>query len=101
MSDNKQNMTPEDKARRLREYKLNYQREYYSKRKANLDFMEKRRETTKNHYKYQRKTIDCPHCRLRHKPESERCVLIANAKRERLKQCILDSLTSEDSPPQH
>jgi hypothetical protein len=91
-------LTAEQKAERRRQYKLNYQREYYSKRKANPDFMDKRRETTKKHYNYQRKTIDCSHCRLRHKPDSDKCLLIVNAKRERMKQCILDSLETAVSP---
>ena len=98
MSDQKENsaMTPEERAQRRKEYKLNYQREYYAKRKANPNFMDKRRETTKKHYSYQRKTIDCSHCRLRHKPDSEMCLLLVNAKREKMKQCILDHLEKQE-----
>jgi hypothetical protein len=78
MADNQQ--TPEQIAEQRRlarqEYKRNYQKRYYAKMKTSTEFMDKRRETTKNGYKYTRKTIDCQHCKLRHKPNSQNCLLL-------------------------
>lgn len=71
-----QQLTPEEKRVRRSEYKKNYCREYYAKKKQDPDFMEKRRQTTRRNYNYARKTIDCPHCQLRHRPDSESCVFL-------------------------
>ena len=69
-------MTPEEKRICRADYKKNYCREYYAKKKQDPDFMEKRRQTTRRNYNYARRTIDCPHCQLRHRPDNESCVFL-------------------------
>ena len=71
-------LTEEQKQKlgRRQEYKRNYQKRYYAKMRESDAFMEKRRENTKDRYAYTRKTIDCPHCKLRHRPDSEHCLLL-------------------------
>jgi hypothetical protein len=92
MSSTNQQLTPEQKKELSNQRRKNYQRDYYAKMKRSQDFVEKRRETAKKHYSYSRKTIDCPTCMLRHLPESDKCLLLEQARRERMKQCLLDSL---------
>jgi hypothetical protein len=58
------------------QYKKQYSRDYYAKRRADPGFLEKKREYAKKHYKYARKTIDCPTCKLRHAPDSQTCILV-------------------------
>ena len=70
----------EQRRAKRQEYKRNYQKRYYAKMKDNKEFMEKRREVTKKSYSYVRKTIDCTHCKLRHRPDSENCLLLKQQK---------------------
>ena len=99
MSSTIENLTPEE---RRKEYKKNYQRKYYTKRKEaenGSEFLEKRRENSRKHYKYQRKTIDCPSCKLRHHPENPNCLVLIEARKQRITNCILDTLKNEYPPP--
>lgn len=101
MTDQQPTMTPEEKALLRREKKLRYQRDYYLKMKnSSPEFMNRRRQTTKKHYNYKRTTVDCERCGIRHRVDSEKCILVKNAKMEIMKQHIIDTLEGNSTPPQ-
>lgn len=54
----------------------NYSRDYYRKRKSDPSFLENKRNYAKKHYSYNRVTIDCPACNVRHKADSQNCIIV-------------------------
>jgi hypothetical protein len=87
-------LTDDERRTKRQEYKRNYQRRYYAKMKESRVFMEKRRQTTKESYSYQRKTIDCSHCRLRHRADSENCLLLKQQRINVTANKIIDACNS-------
>ena len=87
-------LTDDERREKRQEYKRNYQKRYYAKMKESKVFMDKRRQTTKEGYSYQRKTIDCPHCRLRHRADSENCLLLKQQRINVTANKIIDACNS-------
>jgi hypothetical protein len=58
------------------ENKKLYSRDYYRKRKMDPSFLENKRNYAKKNYSYHRITVDCPACNMRHKADSQNCIIV-------------------------
>jgi len=90
--------TPEEIAKskaKRKEYIKQYQRNYYTNRKNEPDFKEQRRIRSKDAYAYTRRTIDCTTCGIRHRSDSQNCLLIQKSKQNKNINFILDALDTK------
>ncbi len=96
MSDTK----PEEEITRLKRlaYRRRCQREYYLKRIQNPEYVEKRRQKAREMYNYERTTIDCSSCGVRHKPDSVNCLRLVTARSAAGVQALLGAI--DKKPPE-
>jgi len=83
-----------DNVERQKFHKARYQRVYYLKRKNDPDFQAKRKEASKRNYSYRRQTIDCNSCQMRHRPDSDTCLAVENAKKAQAMGDVIQLVSS-------
>lgn len=79
-------------------YRRRWQREYYLKRTSNQEYLEARRQKARDMYKYERSTIDCSSCGVRHKPDSVNCLRLVHARSAAGVKALLGAI--DKKPPE-
>jgi len=79
-----------------KEYKKNYQKIYYQRKKGDPEFLQKRRDISKENYKYTRKTLDCETCGIRHRADADTCLLVRDQQKNIRFRQLCDVIDGEN-----
>jgi hypothetical protein len=74
------------------ERKKAYMRDYYIRHKDDPEYVARKKEISKRNYHYTRKTIDCPRCQMRHRPDFPDCLVLKEGQKAMLAAKIIQQV---------